>query len=293
MKHTYTVTLILVAIFLVSQIVGLAVTNSYVDVEKTEETGNLTWKPLLQIGETELIERPEVEEESSAFLYVIIAVIIGTILALFLMKLKRAFFWKAWFFVAVAVCLSIAFNAFLPTILALILGIGLALYKVLKPAILIHNITEIFIYGGLVVIFVPIFNIFWAVMLLLAISVYDAYAVWHSKHMVKLAESQTEAKVFAGLLIPYELPKKIKNKVKTKTKKIQTAILGGGDVGFPLLFAAIVMMKYGFLKTLIIPLFVSIALYILLMKGKKNTFYPAMPFLTAGCLLGFLIVAII
>ena len=46
----------------------------------------------------------------------------------------------------------------------------------------------------------------------------------------------------------------------------------------------------GFLKTLIIPLFVSLALFYLLVKAKKDKFYPAMPYLTVGCVMGYLIV---
>ena len=295
MKHTMIITLILVAIFFTSQIVGLGITHAYIDVPKTEETGEITWEPLLQIGETDIIERPEIEKESSAFIYVLLAIIIGTILALFLMKLKRAVWWKAWFFIAVAVCLSIAFNAFLPAVIAIILGVGLAIYKIFRPAVIIHNITEIFIYGGLVAIFVPIFDTFWAIMLLLAISAYDAYAVWKSKHMIKLAKAQSKARVFAGLLIPYKLPKRIKktSAKKLKLAKIKTAVLGGGDIGFPLLFASVVMKEIGFLKTLVIPIAVSVALFILLYKGKKDTFYPAMPFLTAGCLVGYFIILLI
>ena len=291
MKHTVVVTLILVAIFFTAQVVGLAVTNAYIDVPKTQETGELAWEPLLQIGETEIIERPEIKQERNAFIYILIAIIIGTILALFLMKLKRAVWWKAWFFLAVAITLSIAFNAFIPTIAAIILAVGLALYKILRPTVIIHNLTEIFIYGGLVAIFVPLFNIFWAIMLLLAISAYDAYAVWHSKHMIKLAQSQSKAKVFAGLLVPYKLPKKVKkaSKKKIKLSSVKTAILGGGDIGFTLLFAAVVMKEIGFLKALVIPIVVSVALFILLMQGKKDRFYPAMPFLTVGCLAGYLI----
>ena len=295
MKHTLLITFILVAIFFGAQVVGLAINNAYIDVAKTEETGELAYEPLLQIGEAEILARPEVEKESSAFIYVIAAIIIGTILALFLMKMKKAVWWKAWFFIAIAVCLAIAFNAFIPTIAAIILAVALAIYKIARPSIIIHNLTELFIYGGLVAIFVPIFNIFWAIMLLLAISVYDAYAVWHSKHMIKLAESQSRAKVFAGLFVPYKFPKKIKKRAKAKLVKIKTAILGGGDIGFPLLFAAVVMIEKGlpFLRALIIPAVTAIALFILLSYGKKDTFYPAMPFLTAGCLIGYLIIIFI
>jgi len=94
--------------------------------------------------------------------------------------------------------------------------------------------------------------------------------------------------------------KKIGKGVKVK-RMVKTAILGGGDIGFPLLFAGVVMkglilengVFIGFLKTLIIPVVVSIALFLLFVKGKKDKFYPAMPILSAGCFVGYLIVWLI
>jgi hypothetical protein len=42
-----------------------------------------------------------------------------------------------------------------------------------------------------------------------------------------------------------------------------------------------------FVKTLIIPLFAGLALLYLLVKAEKDKFYPAMPFLSIGCLAGY------
>ena len=121
------------------------------------------------------------------------------------------------------------------------------------------------------------------------------YAVWKSKHMIKLAKFQTEVKTFAGLLVPYQLPKGKKvaasktaqKNEKVKMVKVRTAMLGGGDIGFPLLFAGAMMSQYGFLKTLIIPVCATLALYGLLMKGDEKKFYPAMPFISVGCFVGY------
>ena len=46
MKHTFGVTLVLVGIFLISQLVGLAVTNQYIDHAATKETGKVTFTSL-------------------------------------------------------------------------------------------------------------------------------------------------------------------------------------------------------------------------------------------------------
>lgn len=296
MKHTLKITIVLVAVFFLAQIVGLGITRNYIDIERTAETGELTWKPLLQVGETEIIARPMIEKESSTFIYILAAILIGTALVFLIIKLRKVRWWKAWYFIAVVICLSIAFNAFMNTLVAIGLGILFAFYKILRPAVLVHNFTEIFIYGGLVAIFVPVLNVFWAFMLLLVISVYDMIAVWKSRHMIKLAKAQAQAKIFAGLLIPYGMKKlkkarKVRIKVTGDKRKggLKTAILGGGDIGFPLLFAAVVMKEIGFLRTLVIPMLATAALLVLLLLSKKGKFYPAMPFLTIGCVAGYIV----
>jgi hypothetical protein len=99
--------------------------------------------------------------------------------------------------------------------------------------------------------------------------------------------------------------KEAKKEVSKKTKvvvKQKSAILGGGDVAFPLMFSAAVMeslifdgftKQVAFLQSLIITLFVAIALWLLFIKSEKDKFYPAMPFLSAGCLVGYGIILLI
>lgn len=117
--------------------------------------------------------------------------------------------------------------------------------------------------------------------------------------MIKLAKFQISSKVFAGLSIPYSDEKKKKRNSKETKRKI--AVLGGGDLGFPLLFAGVVMiqlmtlhdMTTGLLLSFIIPLTTSMALLTLMIKGSPNKFYPAMPFLSIGCFAGFFILKIL
>ena len=261
------------------------VTQNYIDVEKTQATGEVTFEEL-----PFSIERPELEEQTS-FIYIIGAVLVGTVILFLLIRFNFGILWKLWYFFAVFLTLVVAFGAFIPHLWAGIVGLGVALWKILRPNIFVHNISELFIYGGLAAIFVPIMNVFAALMLLILISLYDMYAVWKSKHMIKLAKFQAESKVFAGFYIPYKLPKRTK-KGGVK-QKVKTAILGGGDIGFPLIFAGVVLKEVGLFKTLAIPVFATIALFILLLKSKEEKFYPAMPFLTVGCLIGYGIVLLL
>ncbi len=286
MKHNVKITIILVSLFLLSQVIGLAITNRYIDYEATKQTGTVAWEDLPSVAGVKF-ERPQVEASKSVW-YIMAALVAGTVLILLIIRFKKPFLWRLWFFLAVALCLQVAFGAFIPGGIALPIGIILTYFKIYRPNIIVHNFTELFVYGGLAAIFVPIINLFAAFTLLIILSLYDMYAVWKSKHMIKMAKFQTKSRIFAGLLLPYKRIKAAKGEgIK---KKVRIAMIGGGDVGFPLIFAGVVMKTFGLWKALIIPPFVTIALLLLLVLGKKERFYPAMPFLSVGCLVGYGIV---
>ncbi|MBR9677553.1 hypothetical protein GOV04_05405 [Candidatus Woesearchaeota archaeon] len=301
MKHTRKVTLMLVGFFFLAQIIGLFVVNQYIDVELTEQTGTTKFKPA-NVGPLELdVDIPE-EQQSKTFIPVFIAILVGTMLALLLIKFRTVRLWKLWFFFAVLITLSISFGAFINPYVAFVFAAILTYFKVFRPNFYVHNFTELFIYAGLAALLVPMLNVFSAIILLFLISAYDMYAVWQSKHMIKLAKFQAESRLFAGLMMPYsKSKKKIITKVPTnitptksiRRETVRTAILGGGDIGFPLIFAGTVLKVIGIWQTLIISVGATIALYLLLVYGKQDRFYPAMPYISAGALIGYLIVLVI
>lgn len=92
-----------------------------------------------------------------------------------------------------------------------------------------------------------------------------------------------------------------KKKAITKEKSapelapsVKSAILGGGDIAFPLLFSGVIMKVTGsYFAPVITTITATIALSLLLFQSKKDTFYPAMPFLSIGSFLGLLIVYLV
>lgn len=299
MKHTFKITLVLLLFFLFAQYIGLAIVYGSIDTVQTKAEGVPVFKELA-IG-----ERPPLEENTS-YLSIITAVLIGTIFLLLLIKLNWIWVWKIWFLLAVILSLTIALGVYVSKEIAFIAALIFGIWKIFKPNFWVHNLTELFVYGGLAVIFVPVLNILSISILLVLIAIYDAYAVWKSKHMITLAKSQTKAKIFAGLFIPYQLKKKKsqdqqktfhQGSAKTKTsiaaKGIRTAVLGGGDIGFPLIFAGVVLKELGLWQSLIIPLFSLLGLALLLYYGDEKKFYPAMPFIGAGCFLGLGVVYVL
>ena len=300
MKHSFTITLFLIALFLGAQYIGLAVVNSYINVEATRQTGNLTVYNLPSVAGMQM-DRPEMEGTTS-LAYIVGAVLIGTLLILLIIKYAKFYIWKVWFLIVVAMCLYFAVGKWISPTIAGIIAIIFAVWKVFKPNFIVHNLTELFIYGGLAAILFPILAVWNAAVLLILISLYDMYAVWRSKHMVTLATAQKSEGVFAGLMLPYSWKTPFKTVASSKAPSTeahkhgstQTAILGGGDIGFPLLFASAFLKQSVLAATfpwaaLLIPLFAALALFLLLVAAKKDRFYPAMPFITAGCAVGWLI----
>lgn len=287
MKHSWVVTFSLVLLFAAAQLVGLAILSEY--VVKTDE--GVSWKELPTIAGVS-IERPDVAPSLSIW-YILAAILVGTVFILLIVKFGKVLLWKLWFLLAIVMCLSVAFGAFVGSVWAFVLALLFGVWKVVRPNIFVHNFTELFIYGGLAAIFVPILNVFYAFILLVALSFYDMYAVWKSKHMVSMAKFQTKSGIFAGLLIPYSFKVAKISHSKRKSKKIQsqirTAVLGGGDIGFPLIFAGTILVSLDLVSALWVSLGATLALVCLLLASEKDRFYPAMPFLTVGCAIGYVI----
>ncbi len=296
MKHSFKVTGLLLTLFVVSQVIGIVLLNATIDVEKSAQKGKTEFKDLA-FG-----ERPPLEEETS-YVPIMITIIIGTILVLLLIRFKLLWIWRIWFTFAVVFSLTIVLAVLVPVVWALAMALIFGIWKVFFPHFWVHNITEVLIYPGIALIFVPLLNLFSVSVLFVLISLYDAYAVWKSKHMVKLAQSQAESKMFAGLLIPYNFKiSRVKSRAVKSSPitpsadmrgKVQTAMLGGGDIGFPLLFAGTVLKEIGLWQSFVIAGFATASLAFLFWIGKKEKFYPAMPFLAVGCFMGLAVVLVV
>lgn len=288
MKHNFKIIAILLGMFLVTQFIGLYVVDYY------STNGND-----LPFG----MQTPEIKQEKdfySIFPSIIIAFVIAVALLFLLNKFDAAFILKFWFFTVVVIALGISFNSILPfnysTIMAVIIALPLAFVKIYKREFLIHNFTELFIYPGIAAVFVPILNIWTIVLLLILISIYDMWAVWKSGIMQKMAKYQIQKlNIFGGFFVPY-LPKKTKLKLQKMKKselrkkkiKVNLAILGGGDVIFPIIAAGVIMVRYGLIPALFVTLGATLGLSYLFFFSEKKKFYPAMPFITAGIFLGMI-----
>ncbi|MCA9485249.1 MAG: hypothetical protein KC506_00190, partial [Nanoarchaeota archaeon] len=203
MKHSIKITAILLAMFLAAQLIGLFVVHQYSPDGTTLPYGMQPPK--------------EIEPQSPWELVLSFAISFAIVIAIMILFTKYKFdkILRAWFFIvitlAIGTTLNSIFQAFAKTsLLALFVALPLAYYKVFKRNIILHNITELLIYPGIAAIFV-IMLISWTTkpilavcLILIAISIYDMYAVWHSGFMQKMAQYQIQKlRIFAGFFVPY------------------------------------------------------------------------------------------
>jgi presenilin-like A22 family membrane protease len=166
----------------------------------------------------------------------------------------------------------------------------------------------LFIYPGIAAVFVSLLTPFSIIILLVLISIYDMWAVWKVGIMQKMAKFQMEElKLFGGLLIPsvskkakLEIKnikqkyknKKIPKKIREKKYKINLAILGGGDIIFPIIASGIFLKFYGLLPALFVTFGALAGLTYLFIITEKGKSYPAMPYISVGIFIGMFLALI-
>lgn len=298
----------LLLLFFTSQMVGLFIVSQYIDFSKNNtETVSYTTEVAI----------PEIENKAFGLLYIISGIFIATLIMLIIIKFKQTNLWRMWFFLSVSVALYYALWPFVekvatdssiiyaPYVLVAIVAI-LAYLKLFTKIPFIHNGTELFIYGGLCALLLPILNVWYILALLIIMSVYDYWMTLRSKHMVVLAQSANKESLFAGLVVQKEATKTTKQRKKTiqtsknktvSTKTLQTskkedshsdnsAILGGGDMAFPLLYASSVMAyTNSFWFGALVSIGALIGLAVLFRLAQKNAYYPALPLISAGAII--------
>ena len=288
MKHSLKITSILLLMFVVTQFIGLYVVSYYSSGDSDLPFG---------------METPEVEKESD-YLYkilpqLIVAFIIAISILILLTKFDLSSVLRLWFFGVVVLSLGLTLVAVVPyfrtiTWLALVVALPLSFLKIYRRNLVVHNLTELFIYPGIAAVFVSILNIWTVILILIIILFYDMWAVWRSGIMQKMAKYQMDkVGVLAGFFIPHA-SKGVRSKIKKMSKKelkkskikVNVAILGGGDVVFPIIAAGVVMNLWGILPAISVIVGATLGLFTLFVLAKKKKFYPAMPFISAGIFFG-------
>lgn len=189
---------------------------------------------------------------------------------------------------------DVQISFFMSIIGALLLLIAL----IKKPEWYVINTIAIFTGVGVIAMIGISLSIPITIILLIAMAIYDAIAVYKTKHMIDLADSFISLKLPVMFVVPktreYSLLKEtqsLKEKLKNKGER-QAFFLGVGDVVFPGLLA---VSAFHTLPTNNLLMGLSVlagtlagfaALMTLVTKGKPQ---PGLPLLCSGAILGYLI----
>jgi len=115
----------------------------------------------------------------------------------------------------------------------------------------------------------------WMAIVILAVaSVYDAWAVWKSGTMVSMAKFFLDRRAIPGIAVPYKVG-----------KEERFALLGGGDIFFIVLVAAS-FYRVDVPTMVVTAVTMSLSVVLLMFLSQKQRFYPALPFIFAGLVIG-------
>ncbi len=188
----------------------------------------------------------------------------------------------------------------LPWYVALAIGIALGMTWFFLPFIWLQNILLIITLVSVATVFGAQISPWTVVWVLIAISIYDIVAVTLG-YMIWMARKMSQSDSLPAFIFPHRLALWTLNLRGATVGKLfdeeaadrEFSLLGGGDIGFPLLLVVAVFFKYGMESAFIVAgtslagIVFAYLLQIFLLKGKP---LPALPPISFLAIIGFLIV---
>ena len=188
----------------------------------------------------------------------------------------------------------------LPIVAAAIISVTGCMIWFLTPRVWLHNLLLVFALVSVGSVFGFLLSPWTVIAFLLATSVYDILAVRFG-YMLWLVKKMSEIETLPAFVIPrmavgwnLDLKKAGFNRLfEDESAEREYSILGGGDIGFPLLLTVSVFFAYGLLSSVIVAVFSIVGLITaygiqrFFLKGKPM---PALPPISFLSLIGFLIV---
>jgi presenilin-like A22 family membrane protease len=245
------------------------------------------------------ITPPQISLELPLVYFLGAVVLLGTILFLVPVdKLKIAF--RIIFMLLFAWGMFITLGLSLPILAASLISIAGGLMWFFRPRVWLHNLLMIFTLASVGAVFGFLLSPWTAISFMLVISVYDVLAV-RLGYMLWMVKRLSESGTLPAFVIPRRISAWNINLKEAGFKKLfedesaerEFSILGGGDIGFPLMLVVSVFFVHGFTSSVVVATFSLLGLIsayliqLFLLKGKPM---PALPPITFVSLIGFLIV---
>lgn len=226
----------------------------------------------------------------AAWQFILMFVVATAVLLLILKYFKRPWLIQGLFYLAIIEGLLFFSQAFFdwPQFLYVVIFFLLAWF--FYRNILIHNVIIVLAVSAIAVIFGLNFMPSAVILILLFLAVYDFWAVYKTKHMVKMFKGMAEAKVHFSIIIPQHF-KGLFRKTKNVSHTTEFMFLGTGDLALPaiLVVSSLKISQITALLTGFGAVLGFIFLYILFITQDKRAPMPGLPPIILGTLIGFLI----
>jgi presenilin-like A22 family membrane protease len=192
-------------------------------------------------------------------------------------------------------------------ILSIALAIGIIALRWWKPNLITHNISIFLGVAGVAAILGTALRP-WPeiIILLIALSIYDFIAVFKTKTMVSMFKELLKRGAPLAIIVPespYQFTANVHkiSRAKLREKDRKVLMLGTGDLAFPALFA--VSAYASFLPNYAAGLAAALAIMIgsviglifnhYLLMVKKFRFIPALPFIAAFSIIGYVLAVLL
>jgi presenilin-like A22 family membrane protease len=244
---------------------------------------------------------PKISPQFPVIYFFAAVLVIGLVLFLIpVSKLKWVFrtlfvFLYAW---GVFIILTFIFQSHLIIIAVFSVAAGIAWF--IRPSVWLQNILMLLALVGVGSVFGVLLTPWPVMVFLLIVAVYDFLAVRFG-YMIWMANKLSKSDSLPAFVIPktksnWNHNLKVSGSqtiIEAKASEREYSILGGGDIGFPLILMVSVYANYGFGSSMIVAAFSLVGLISafviqsLFLKGKPM---PALPPIVVTSLIGLLIV---
>lgn len=158
------------------------------------------------------------------------------------------------------------------------------------PSVLTHNLAIVLAISGISSYIGLSFSPLQIIIMLIILSIYDFIAVFKTKHMIVMFKKMMENGANLAIIVPNRLVGFLAGMDKAKPND-DFIFLGTGDLVFPIIFA-VSALRISLLSSIMIiggALLGVMAINVYFMIKKERRAFPALPPITIGSVLGYLI----
>jgi presenilin-like A22 family membrane protease len=245
--------------------------------------------------ESQEITPPEVSLGFPLIYFFVAVAVIGVILFV-VPRLALKVLLKVIFFVLLGWGAFVALVFSLPMPAALAVAIMVALWWLFMPRIWLHNLLLVVALASMGTVFGVFLAPWTAILFMLVLSVYDILAVRFG-YMMWMLKNLSVSDTLPAFIIPRTISgwnaDVRKARILDDESERDFSVLGGGDIGFPLILIVSVFFAHGFTRSLVVGGFSLLGLLVAywvqrkLFKGKPT---PALPPISLLSIMGYLIV---